>query len=662
MKGEAVLKFRLWELILISMGAFALIFGIYGIVERTWLVDVEIRGIYLLHIALGIGSSFILAGVVAWYLLRQRGLALLPPSPLDTSLKPLDPNERLRQHAVWFVNLRWVATVAALTLVFMAGPIARILPQEETFASLLTCVSLLACSNLFFAFWSRQAKNLYRVVVCQIVSDLIILTALLHFSGGMENPLFILYILHVILSGILLTKQASYTLTLVTCGLVSFLALGELFGLLSHYTLLVFPHLAMVGHAAYDPLYVSGRLVPFIGILLLTAYFTTLIMDGLRKGEKRLVEMVSVAAAERYKLKSVVDGVGAGMILLDRDLKIQWSNPKIQEWFGWEGNLAGQTCRLVNVGRETPCADCPGVQTVQTGKVREAEFAISGRDGRKRFCHVTSSPVRDDQDNITQVVELVQDITARKALEAEMLHAGKMAALGRMAAGIAHEIGNPLSSLSLRLRLMELRRDEAFVAESLRLLQAQIERISRIVHGVSQFARQPREGWTLCQLNDILQEVLNVVQLDRRAKRSRIELSLAEDLPETVGTRDRLAQVFLNIALNAVEAMEQGGVLKVETSLQNGEIHVAFSDTGPGLSEEARANLFSQFFTTKEKGTGLGLSISYSIIHAHGGRIEVESEVKRGTTFTIIFPVRYQEADVETIPKFPSPLMDFHFP
>lgn len=230
-----------------------------------------------------------------------------------------------------------------------------------------------------------------------------------------------------------------------------------------------------------------------------------------------------------------------------------------------------------------------------------------------------------------------------------MLHSEKMALLGRMAAGIVHEIGNPLSSLSARLRLLERRREEEFVAESVRLLQGQIDRIQRIVRGVSQFTRSPKEAWAPCRVDEIMAEALEILRMDRKASGIRIEVDPGPGLPETVGVPDRLAQVFLNIGLNALEAMARGGQLSVRLAHRNGEIAVSFSDTGEGMPPEVRERIFDPFFTTKADGSGLGLFISYSIVNAHGGRIEVESRRGEGTTFTVFLPVRGAHRPVRAV-------------
>lgn len=235
---------------------------------------------------------------------------------------------------------------------------------------------------------------------------------------------------------------------------------------------------------------------------------------------------------------------------------------------------------------------------------------------------------------------MTQDITERKAVEAEMVHAGKMAVLGLMAAGIAHEVGNPLASISTRLRLLEEKHDEGFLKESLGLLQNQITRIARMVHGVSQFARPGKNDWTVCQVNALVAEALNVLRLHRLAKTCAIHSKLAAALPETLGAKDQLVHAFLNLGLNALEAMPEGGSLTIETRADREAIRISLADTGKGIDEEIRSRIFNPFFSTKPRGLGLGLYLVHNIILAHGGHIEVESSPGRGATFTISLPVR----------------------
>jgi signal transduction histidine kinase len=275
---------------------------------------------------------------------------------------------------------------------------------------------------------------------------------------------------------------------------------------------------------------------------------------------------------------------------------------------------------------------------LETGLPAETERTVVAADGSLRYFRHAASPVRDRTGSLVQVVELVEDVTLRRALEAEALHAGKMSVLGRMAAGIAHEIGNPLSSMATRIRLMEHRTDEEFLDTSLGLLQGQVERIGRIVHGVSQFARTSRQDWTTVEVNAAVEEAMAVAELDSRMKEVEIRRSMATPSPRIRGVRDQVVQVVLNLLLNAAEATAKRGVIELETSRREGEVTIAVRDSGVGMDERTRGRLFEPFFTTKPRGTGLGLSISYTFVHAHGGRILVESEPGKGARFLVLLP------------------------
>ena len=234
---------------------------------------------------------------------------------------------------------------------------------------------------------------------------------------------------------------------------------------------------------------------------------------------------------------------------------------------------------------------------------------------------------------------IVEDVTARKALEAEAMHASRLSVLGQLAAGIAHEIGNPLSSLHARLSLMKRRSDADFHRQSLDVLQSQIDRIGRIVRNVSHLAHGAREGWTTIDVNSVVGEALALVKLDARAARIRFTERLQASLPSVRGVRDQILQVTLNLLLNAMEAIPEQGTLDVTTFADEQQVKIAVTDSGTGIDESVRARLFEPFFTTKPEGTGLGLSICYSLVHAHGGTIDVTSEPGRGSRFTVHLPI-----------------------
>jgi signal transduction histidine kinase len=194
--------------------------------------------------------------------------------------------------------------------------------------------------------------------------------------------------------------------------------------------------------------------------------------------------------------------------------------------------------------------------------------------------------------------------------------------------------------VSARLDLMESERKESFVAESVKLIQREIRRIERILRGISQLGRPMPQDWGVVDINQILQETLEILKYHKAAKRCRVETDLGQSLPKPLGTRDQLKQVFINLGLNAIEAMQKdGGTLKIKTFAGRGEVRVQFSDTGIGLEPSAYEQIFQPFFTTKDTGSGLGLFMVKHIVQAHAGEVRVDSGKSEGATLTVTLPV-----------------------
>ncbi len=240
--------------------------------------------------------------------------------------------------------------------------------------------------------------------------------------------------------------------------------------------------------------------------------------------------------------------------------------------------------------------------------------------------------------------------------QVQLIHAEKMGALGRLTASIAHEINNPIQAIQgcITLTMEELagNKDEETINLYLDIVKSELNRVATIVRNMRDFYRLGQDGFQVTDVHATLDSVLLLASKQMQQSRVLLERSWVEELPFIQANPDHLKQVFINLILNAVDAMPQGGRLKIRTTL--GEMQglrgkmvtavcIEFADSGLGMSPETVSHLFEPFFTTKEGGSGLGLSISYGIIEAHQGTITAVSEVGAGTTFTILLPVMLQE-------------------
>ncbi len=239
----------------------------------------------------------------------------------------------------------------------------------------------------------------------------------------------------------------------------------------------------------------------------------------------------------------------------------------------------------------------------------------------------------------TQELERVQD---------QLVHAGKMAALGELAAGVAHEINNPLTGVLTFSSLMLKKADENHPwRKDLETIVQQTSRCRNIVKGLLDFARQRKPDKKKWDIHTLIERTLTLVEKQAPFQNITILKEFGPQIPLLFIDGDQVEQVFMNILLNAADAMTEGGTLTIKTGWRDGTAEVVFKDTGPGISREHLPRLFDPFFTTKQtgKGTGLGLAISYGIVQSHGGNIQVESEIGKGATFRVTLPVDQENGE-----------------
>lgn len=243
-----------------------------------------------------------------------------------------------------------------------------------------------------------------------------------------------------------------------------------------------------------------------------------------------------------------------------------------------------------------------------------------------------------------QLEELIAERSAQlQEAQAHVLHQEKMAAFGLLAAGIAHEVGNPLTSISSMVQMLQQRETDPYTLNKLALVSGQLKRIQTTLRELIEFSRPASTERTRFALGDILDEALNIAKYYKRTRGRIASPPLPADLPPLVGVRDQLVQVFLNLILNAIDAVDRDGKIELEVSRVPAGVEVRVRDTGCGIGPDQARKLFQPYFTTKKHGTGLGLFVTQRLITDHGGTVSFESETGRGTTFRVQLPVAPRE-------------------
>ena len=244
------------------------------------------------------------------------------------------------------------------------------------------------------------------------------------------------------------------------------------------------------------------------------------------------------------------------------------------------------------------------------------------------------------QENKAELEERIAERTRElQEAQAHVLHQEKMAAFGLLAAGIAHEVGNPLTSISSMVQMLQHRESDPYTLNKLALVSGQLQRIRGTLRELIEFSRPASSERTRVALGDILDEALNIAKYYKRMRGRIPTPALPPDLPPLYAVRDQLVQVFLNLVLNALDATNRDGRIDLQVTRRAGGVEVSVRDSGSGIAPEHAARLFQPYFTTKKHGTGLGLFVTRQLVADHGGSVTFESRLGEGTTFRVLLPL-----------------------
>jgi len=349
------------------------------------------------------------------------------------------------------------------------------------------------------------------------------------------------------------------------------------------------------------------------------------------------------------ELLAVFNAISDCVVIYDHHGLVQHRNHITPALFPGETTV-GQGCRsLFHPDRDLSPESCP-VEQALCGSSSQMSYSFN-MGGENRYFDVTATPIEDPNEK-TRALVFIRDVTDKKLNELQLMQAEKMSSIGMLAAGVAHEINNPLTSVAgYSEALLRRLRDDRSLADDSRLkdFKKYLEVIIResyrckgIIDSLLSFSRKSEGAVGMVDLNSILTEVLELVRHKARNEKIEIREALQPDLPLVKGDSSGLRQVFLNLTVNALQAIEGPGLIDITTTdREEGMVTATISDTGCGIQPSMLEQIWDPFFTTKEvgKGVGLGLAVSYNIIKRHGGEVSAESMPGKGSKFTVRLPL-----------------------
>lgn len=359
--------------------------------------------------------------------------------------------------------------------------------------------------------------------------------------------------------------------------------------------------------------------------------------------------------AQRRFTSKIIDSLPVGLYVIDRDYHIQaWNRIRETGAQGIERDDAlGKPVFEVldRLPKETLRKEFDSV--FKTGRIEQVEVR-SATSGTPRFYRITKVPMRVDDDEVTHVITIGEDLTEQKMAQQQVTHTEKLAAVGQLAAGVMHEINNPLATIGACIEALMLRSEElpeaqrSGIDEYLKIVESELGRCKAIVDGLLDFSRPKARSMRSAEITQIVEDALFLGKYHQRFKRIELIREFNESLPKIRANTEQLIQVFLALMMNAIDAMEGTGVLRVTSDLSKDRpdhVVVTFADNGMGIRPNDIPKIFEPFYSTKQpgRGTGLGLSICYGIVQQHGGDIRVESVVGVGSTFRVYLPVHHAE-------------------
>ncbi|MBI3610947.1 MAG: PAS domain-containing protein [Nitrospirae bacterium] len=549
----------------------------------------------------------------------------------------IQDDEEIRAKLKWLMALRIVIVTvllgASIVLQIGYGHVGK------TTTSFFYLVASTYCVTIVYSLLLNRLKRLALFAYVQVYLDLLFETIMVYLTGGIESPFSPFYMITSIAASVILGRKG---------GSLTASAASILFGLLvdlQYFRLL--PGAEASTYSNTETLYFL-----FLNIVafLTGAYLSGGLAEKLSLTRERLEEKATGLAKLQAFHEDVVQSMSGGLLTAGLDGAITSFNRAAEEIMGYRfPDVQGRPWWEI-----FEAADLRGLVSPDKPLMRPFRFDryCRRKDGASLVLGMTVSPLKNEEGRQIGGVWIFQDLTRIRKMEIEIENKKRLATIGEMAAGMAHEIRNPLASISGSLQVLQktLRLDHEESRRLMEIALKETERLNGIITAFLLYARPTPLNKKQCDINHLVMETLSLLQNSQEYRdRIRFDSNLTPGALKTAVDPDRIRQVFWNLSINAIEAMTLGGRLLVTTRPVTIQSHpdpvrtswaeVIFSDNGCGIRQEDIGKIFYPFFTTKDRGSGLGLSIVYRIVEEHQGRIHVDSRPGQGTQFTLLLPM-----------------------
>ncbi len=346
-------------------------------------------------------------------------------------------------------------------------------------------------------------------------------------------------------------------------------------------------------------------------------------------------------------LQNVFQYLDAAIVVVDSNEKVIAWNQGAEKIFGYSHDeIIGQSTSLLLPDEDRYPKQLQKIikEVKEMGFAKLIETERMTKDKRLIPVQLNVTKLPGENNEYLGRTVVISDASEVRKLQQQVDQSEKLAVIGQLAAGVAHEIGNPLASISSIVQILQRKTNNQFMSDQLINVRDNINRISKIVRELVDLSRPPSHDSIFTQINEVIKTAVGIVKYDKRVKKVEFKTNLDPNLPIIEVVPDQIIQVFINILINSLDAIQGEGIVKVNSTFDEKNIYVNISDNGTGIEEEITKKIFDPFFTTKQvgKGTGLGLSVSYGIIKKFNGEIKVKSNLGEGSEFTIQIPHLYE--------------------